>query len=301
MPEDMTPMRQQYMSIKAQHPDKIVLFRLGDFYEAFDGDAEIVARELDIVLTGRGGKGKDDRIPMAGVPYHAVENYVGRLVEKGYHVVIAEQMEPPGKKLVRREVTRVITPGTVVEAAMLDATRNNYLLAIAPEADRSGQSWARAGLAYVDITTGEFAATQLEPGDGRAETPVAVLEELSRLSPREVLLPAAWAKRSITLPDGAHLTSLPDHRFELAAARGALLGHFRAGTIDGYGLRDKPLAVRAAGAILQYLQETQRNSLPQLTTLRAYSTGSFMVLDASTRRNLEIAETIRGGKARGSL
>ncbi len=203
MIDDPTPMRQQYLDIKAQHPDAIVLFRLGDFYEAFDNDAEIVSRELDLVLTGRGG-GRSGRIPMAGVPHHAVENYMARLVEKGYHVVIAEQMEPPGKKLVRREVTRVITPGTIVEPGMLDQRRNNYLLAIAPEADKSGNSWLRAGMAYVDITTGEFAATQIGDEKSQTEPTVAVLEELARLSPREVLLPSTWASRGVTLPDGAH-------------------------------------------------------------------------------------------------
>jgi len=230
-----------------------------------------------------------------------VENYVARLVERGYHVVIAEQMEPPGKKLVRREVTRVITPGTVVAPGMLDQRRNNYLLAIAPEADKSGQTWIRAGLAYVDITTGEFAATQIGDEKSQTEPAVAVLEELARLSPREVLLPATWAGRGVTLPDGAHLTSMPDARFELASARNALFAHFEVSTLDGFGLGDKPLAARAAGAILSYLNDTQRSQLPQLSTLRAYSTSGFMNLDANTRRNLEITETIRGGKMRGSL
>src|ERR1700690_2597519 len=160
MPNDeLTPMRQQYLDIKAQYPDAIVLFRLGDFYETFDADAEIASRELDLTLTARSGKG--ERMPMAGMPHHAAESYIAKLVERGYHVVIAEQMEPPGKKLVRREVTRVITPGTVVEPGMLDQRQNNYLLALTPESDRGGQTWLRVGLAYVDITTGEFAATQL--------------------------------------------------------------------------------------------------------------------------------------------
>src|SRR5215831_6080955 len=175
--EELTPMRQQYLEIKAQHPDALLLFRLGDFYEAFDQDAEIVARELDITLTGRAGRGKGQRIPMAGVPYHAVDNYVARLVEKGYHVVIADQMEPPGKKLVRREVTKVITPGTVVEPGMLEQRQNSYLMALAPEIGRDGKTWTRVGLAFVDITTGEFAATQLEGKPGSGEAATAVLEE----------------------------------------------------------------------------------------------------------------------------
>jgi len=294
--EDLTPMRQQYLEIKAQYPDAIVLFRLGDFYETFDQDAEIAARELDLVLTARHAKGQ--RIPMAGVPHHAVENYVSRLIEKGYHVVIAEQMEPPGKKLVRREVVRVITPGTVVEPGMLEQRQNNYLMALAPETARNSDTWVRVGLAYVDITTGEFMATQL---GGDQDAPVSVLEELARLSPREVLVPALWAERNLTLPNGAHLSALPDHRFELGVARQCLLDHFAAASVDGFGLGDKPLAVRAAGAIIHYLQETQKNSLPQLKDLRAYSTNTFMVLDPNTRRNLELTETIRGGRAKGSL
>src|SRR5215813_14826066 len=139
---------------------------------------------------------KGSKIPMAGVPYHAVDNYVARLVEKGYHVVIADQMEPPGKKLVRREVTRVITPGTVVEPGMLEQRQNSYLLALAPETDKSGEMWVRVGLAYADITTGEFAATQL---GGEGEATVAVLEELARLAPREVLIPLTWVERGMTL------------------------------------------------------------------------------------------------------
>jgi DNA mismatch repair protein MutS len=296
--EDLTPMRQQYLDIKAKYPDAIVLFRLGDFYETFDQDAEIAARELDLVLTAR-PTSRGQRTPMAGVPHHAVETYIGRLVEKGYHVVIAEQMEPPGKKLVRREVVRVITPGTVVEPGMLEQHQNSYLLALAPEAGRHDNTWARVGLAYVDITTGEFAATQLGAEGGEAA--VAVLEELARLAPREVLLPAAWAERGVTLPNGAHLTSLPAHRFEFGAARQCLYDHFQVASLEGYGLGDKPLAACAAGAIIHYLRETQRDHLPKLSSVRTYSTASFMVLDPNTRRNLELTETIRGGKAKGSL
>src|SRR5258706_10995052 len=293
---ELTPMRQQYLDIKAQYPDAIVLFRLGDFYETFDQDAEIAARELDLVLTSRAGK--NHKFPMAGVPHHSAENYIARLVERGYHVVIAEQMEPPGKKLVRREVTRVITPGTVVEPGMLEQRQNSYLLALAPETGRDGTSWVRVGLAYADITTGEFAATQL---GGEGEATVAVLEELARLAPREVLLPLVWAERGVTLPGGIHMTKLPDVRFEFGTARQCLLDHFQVASLDGYGLADKPLATCAAGAIIQYLRETQRGSLPKLTTLRTYSTASFMVLDANTRRNLELVETIRGGKVKGSV
>lgn len=295
-PDDLSPMRQQYLEIKAAHQGAIVLFRLGDFYEAFDADAETIARELDLTLTGRGTK---NRIPMAGVPYHAVENYIARLVEKGYHVVIVEQMEPPGKKLVRREVTRIITPGTVVEPTMLATRQHNYLLAVAPEADRTGETWGRVGLAYVDITTGEFMVTQIGEQDQNAT--VGVVEELARLQPREVLLPQTWSARGVTLPSGSFLTAQPDTRFDLATCRRVLLDHFQTATLDGFGLADKPLAVRAAGALVQFVAETQRGNLPQLATLQLYSTSSFMVLDASTRRNLELTETLRANKVKGSL
>lgn len=296
--DDLTPMRQQYLEIKARYPDKIVLFRLGDFFEAFDDDAEIISRELEIVLTAR-ATSKGQRVPMAGVPARAVETYIARLVERGYHVVIADQVEPPGKKLVRREVTRVITPGTVIDPTMLDQRQNNYLLALAPLKNQTDESWARCGLAYADITTGEFAATEL--GAETNETALAVLEELARLKPREVILPKSWAERGITLPNGAYATALPDHRFELGAAQSALRTHFDVRTLDGFGLADKPLAVRAAGALLTYLRETHGGNLAQLTTLRSYSTAGYMVLDANTRRNLELTETIRGGKVQGSL
>ncbi|MBE2194551.1 MAG: DNA mismatch repair protein MutS [Anaerolinea sp.] len=302
MNDDLSPMRQQYLDIKAQYPDKILLFRLGDFYEAFDADAEIVARELDIVLTARSNKG--GKIPMAGVPHHSVDSYIARLVERGYHVVVADQMEPPGKKLVRRDVTRVITPGTVVAPEMLEQRRNNYLLALCPETGRDG-NWQRVGLAYVDITTGEFALTQIEGKDPKtgsgAEAPVSVLEELARLAPREVLIPRQWADQGISLPNGAFLTPRPDHTFGGALTHQTLLDHFEVRTLDGFGVGDKPLAVSAAGVLIQYLRETHKTSLPQLTGMHYYDTSGYMVLDANTRRNLELTETIRGGKARGSL
>jgi DNA mismatch repair protein MutS len=296
MAEKVTPSRQQYLDFKSQFPDAIVMFRLGDFYEMFDEDAQVAARELDLVLTGR-AVAKGDRVPMCGVPHHAVDTYIARLVEKGYHVAVIEQVgnEPIGG-LTPREVSRVITPGTVLEPGMLSEDRHNYLLALAPEADPSGEGWAGVGLAYVDISTGEFAAAQLD-GDGAN---LGVVEELARLEPREVLLPVKWADK-VRLPVGSHLTPLPDYRYEHAFARQTLLDHFEVSTLAGFGLQDKPLAVRAAGAVVVYLQETQRGTLHQLTTMRSYSTSSFMTLDSATRRNLELTETIREGRKRGSL
>ena len=293
----VTPSRQQYLDFKSQFPDAIVMFRLGDFYEMFDADAELAARELDLVLTSR-PIAKGERVPMCGVPHHAVEGYIARLVEKGYHIAVIEQVgnEPVGG-LTPREVSRVITPGTVIEPGMLSDTRHNYLLALAPEPDRQGTGWAAVGLAYVDISTGEFAATQLD-GDGATLT---VVEELARLEPREVLLPSTWSERGVTLPAGAHLTPAPDYRFEHGFARQTLLDHFGVSTLDGFGLHEAPLAVRAAGAILAYLQDTQRGALTQLTSIRTYTTSNFMTLDSATRRNLELTETIREGGKRGSL
>ena len=293
----LTPSRKQYLDFKQQFPDAIVMFRLGDFYEMFDDDAQVAARELDLVLTGR-PVSKGERVPMCGVPHHAVDGYIARLVEKGYHVAVVEQVgSEPINGLTPREVSRVITPGTVIDPGMLAEDRHSYLMALAPEPDASGASWAAVGLAYVDISTGEFAATELV-GDGAT---MSVVEELVRLEPREVLLPARWVERGVRLPEGAHVTPLPDYRFEQSFARQALLDHFETATLDGFGVQDKPLAVRAAGAILVYLQETQRGALDHLATLRSYSTSSFMTLDAATRRNLELTETIREGHKRGSL
>jgi DNA mismatch repair protein MutS len=282
----ITPIRKQYLQLKAQHPDAILFFRLGDFYETFDRDAEIAARELDLVLTSR-PVARDARVPMAGVPHHAVEGYIARLIEKGYRVAIAEQVsEVTGKGLVDRQVTRVVTPGTVVEPMLLDARRPSYLAALVVEEER-------AGLAYTDITTGEFAAAQL----GRDE----VARELARLQPRECLIPKSADSLAAEAPNGAHVTPLPDYRFEGGAAEQALLDHFQVATLEGFGCAGKPLAIRAAGAILHYLRETQKGALAQLVALRTYTTERFLTLDPATRRNLELTETLRERKVRGSL
>jgi DNA mismatch repair protein MutS len=291
MPDDVTPIRKQYLDLKRQYPDTILLFRLGDFYETFDADAELVARELDIVLTSR-PVGKGQRVPLAGVPHHAVESYVARLIEKGYRVAIAEQMADPAlvKGIVPREVIRVVTPGTVVEPALLDDRRPNYLAAWVEDD-------GRVGLAHADVTTGEFAVTQFA-----AEAIDAARHELVRLAPRECLVPEGTEQ---PIPSSAHLTPLPAWKFEYGNARQALLDHFSVGTLAGFGCEGQTLAVRAAGAIIQYLRETHAaaQGLAQITGLTTYSTSAFMTLDAATRRNLEITETIRGTlrAAQGSL
>ncbi len=293
----VTPVRQQYLDMKQQYRDCILFFRMGDFYEMFDEDAEVAARELDLTLTGRSFSKGGPRTPMAGVPYHAAEGYIARLIEKGYHVAICEQTsEPDGRGPVDREVIRIVTPGTVIESEMLDEDKPNYLLALVPVGDPETGQWSKAGLAYADVSTGEFAATEFASENAG----MLVLEELARLNPREVIVPESWAKR-MTLPSGIHLTSVQDWRFESATAQDTLMGHFRVRMLDGYGLKDKVHAISAAGAVLAYLRETQKSGVAQLTVIRAYSTASFMVLDQFTRRNLELTSTLRGGTKRGSL
>ncbi len=292
---DVSPIRQQYLQIKRQYPQAIVFFRLGDFYETFDEDAETAARELDLVLTSR-PVARNQRVPMAGIPHHAAEGYIARLIAKGYHVAICEQIgDEPVKGLMPRKVTRVVTPGTVIEPQLLSEKRNNYLAAVVTEE-------GRAGLAYVDITTGEFATTQLD-GEGWAQ---ALQRELARLQPAEVILPEEQAgepQRNSGALIGSPLpiTRFPRWRFELGTARRALLDYFGVASLAAYGCEGLPLATQAAGAIIQYLGQTQALAPGQLTGLHTYSTASFMALDASTRRNLELTETLRGQSTRGSL
>lgn len=293
----LTPARRQYLEIKRQFPDCILMFRMGDFYEMFDEDAIIASRELEITLTSR-QHGTSAPIPMAGVPYHAIEGYVARLIEKGYHVAVCDQTsEPDGKGIVEREVTRVLTPGTLTEPTLLSEDKPNYLMAIFPFGRAETNHWHKVGIAYVDISTGDFATTQLE-GD---TVGVAVLEELARLAPREVLMPESWVTENVRLPEGIHLTPVQDWTYDYEGASQLLRNHFRTNTLEGFGLRDLPVAVSACGAILHYLRRTQKNSLAQLTKVRAYNTAHFMVLDQFTRRNLELTETIRTGKTQGSL
>ncbi|HEY44428.1 MAG TPA: DNA mismatch repair protein MutS [Anaerolineae bacterium] len=287
MSRKITPIRKQYLEIKRRYPDAILFFRLGDFYETFDEDAEITSRELDIVLTSR-NVAKGDRVPMAGIPHHAIDNYLARLIEKGYHVAICEQVgDGPVNGLFPREVVRVVTPGTVVEPDMLPSDSNNFLAAVVAD-DES------VGIAYVDITTGEFATTQI-----RASFPQsAIRHELTRLQPAEVIVPESLSLENEW--DG-HLTPISDWKFEVDRAVETLKDHFGTATLDGFGLADHSLASRAAGAIVDYLKQTQQAALQLLTGLSTYSLDEFMVLDAATRRNLELTETLRTGEVRGSL
>ena len=284
---NLTPLRRQYLDIKGQYPDAIVFFRLGDFYETFDEDAKITSRELDIVLTSR-PVSKGVRVPMAGIPHHAAENYLSRLINKGYHVAICEQVsDEPENGLVPREVVRVVTPGTVVEPGLLQHQSNNYLATVFFED-------SRAGLAYVDISTGEFSATEMSGKDIQDQ----IRSELHRLQPAEILWPD-----TLPHPDAlpGFLSAYESWHFELGRCTDTLKEHFGVVTLDGFGLRSKPMAIRAAGAILAYIEDTQHQSLKLLNNLTFYTLEEFMVLDAETRRNLELTETIRTRKTHGSL
>jgi DNA mismatch repair protein MutS len=275
-----TPLMRQYHAIKQQVPNALLMFRLGDFYELFYDDAITAARELEITLTAR-NKEKGQAIPMCGVPYHAADGYLARLIQKGYRVAVCDQMEEagPGKKLVKREVTRVVTPGTATEASLLRSHENNYLAAVC----RNG---TRAGIAHVDISTGEFHATELDLGDVNAA--------LENLNVREVL-----AAESVTDVPGLR-TALEDWIFSLDYADRALREHFRLLTLDGCGLGGKPLAVSAAGAILHYLRDTQKSALDHLDRPSFYDRSESMILDAVTVRNLELLEPLFAGESRES-
>jgi DNA mismatch repair protein MutS len=289
----VTPVRRQYLKIKHSYPDTIVLFRLGDFYETFDDDAQLAARELEITLTSR-TMGKDLRVPMAGVPAHALESYLARLIKKGHKVAICEQLSDPSvsRGLVERDVVRVVTPGTIVESGLLEQKSNNYLAAVIEEGD-----WA--GLAYVDITTGEFATTQL---------PLErVSLELERLSPAEVLVPGVPASGivgpvMVSAPSGdRHVTMLEPSSFGFEVCQEALLQQFQVRSLESFGCQELPLAVRAAGAIIGYLGRTHQTARPQLRLPNTYSTSAYMILDAPTRRNLELFQAGRGGNNQLSL
>jgi len=280
-----TPIRQQYLRIKRRYPEAIVLFRLGDFYETFDEDARIASRELEIVLTSR-EMGKGNKVPLAGIPYHALDNYLARLIGRGYKVAICEQVTRPGetKGLVEREVVRLVTPGTVVEPSLLDSKTNNYLVSVVP-----GEG--EVGLAFVDITTSEFATTQL--------TVERAVTELERLNPPEIIAAGDADLSALGVADP--VTRQDNYWFDLEVARQTLLDHFGVATLEGYGCAHMPLAVRAAGAIIHYVEETQKGVLRQLTGLTTYSTESYMALDIQTQRNLEIFQSSRSGTAGSSL
>ena len=287
---ELTPMMQQYTQMKERNPDCLLFFRLGDFYEMFQEDAKIASRELDLTLTTRDrGKDKEDQTPMCGVPYHSSEAYIARLVAKGYKVAICEQTEDPAKAkgLVRREIVRVVTPGTVTESSMLDETRNNYYACVYGE---DGQF----GLCFCDVSTGVFSATFAENGE-------RLVDELGRFQPSEILLGGTSAeepalKQAVDRRQHCCLTAAPPSWFDLDACRRVAESQFGALRADLH-----PSVIRAAGALLTILRENQKSDLPHVREMDYYLTGKFMDLDVTARRNLELTQTLRSGEKRGSL
>lgn len=289
----LSPMMTEYMKTKEQYKDCILFYRLGDFYEMFFDDALTASRELEITLTGK-ECGLEERAPMCGVPFHAVESYLTRLVQKGYKVAIAEQMEDPkqAKGLVRREVIRVVTPGTVTSTQALDETKNNFLMGIVYIGDCFG-------IASCDISTGDFLVTE-------ARSERELFDELAHFTPSEIVCNDAFFMSGIDMEElknrcQAYLSSLDPRFFSDESCRRILKEHYRVASLDGLGLADYPVGVVAAGAVMQYLYETQKSDLSHITSLVPYSTGQYMVLDISTRRNLELLETLREKQKRGSL
>ena len=293
---NLSPMMQQYFSIKEQNPGTILFFRLGDFYEMFFDDAKLVSRELDLTLTGR-DCGQEERAPMCGVPFHSAETYIARLVQKGYKVAICEQMEDPAlaKGLVKRDIIRVITPGTVLEGSMLDEARNNFICSLCV-------TEKKIGCCFADISTGDLCAATLEGEDLYEQ----MVNELSRFSPREILVnPAALDLRE--LPGfirerlSASLELLTEEEYDLSRAAAAVQEQFAGKSLEALDLEDQPLITAALGALLGYLKRTQRTGLERMTELRLYSGAQFMRLDLNARRNLELLETMRTKEKKGSL
>ncbi|MDE2897858.1 MAG: DNA mismatch repair protein MutS, partial [Chloroflexota bacterium] len=277
----LTPLRRQYLDIKQQQPDAILFFRLGDFYEMFDEDAERAAAVLQIVLTSR-EFGKGNRVSMCGVPYHAAPTYIGRLIEAGLRVAVCDQVGEVGRGLVERQVTRVITPGTVLDEDWLKPEANNYLAVAVGDGDARG-------LAYADITTGDLAACEASPQ--------ALSRELARLDAREML--------TLGLPEGEVPSGVPqDDQAWLrdpAAAREMVARHFQVRDLEGLGLQGRPLATHAVGVLLRYVEDTDPAALHVLTGVHVYGTSDFMELDAFTRRNLELETAGRDARREGSL
>ncbi len=313
-----TPARRQYLRIKSQYPDAILLYQVGDFYETFDNDAVIAARELQIVLTSRSYG--NERVPLAGIPVHALDNYLGKLVTRGFTVAVCEQLAQPGKTsdldgvratkkdsadcvptceqvgevgkgVVDRAVTRILTAGTLSEPNLLPVRQNNYLVAIAP-------GRAQTGLAAVDVSTGEFTVTWFTPD----ELPVALDAELQRLAPVECLMLEGSRQDAYQFPSRTiTLTPCPDYFFQYEAAQQRLCQHFGVQSLEAYGCSHAPQAIAAAGAIIAYLEKMNVALLSLLTGLRSYRTSSYMVLDAHTQRNLELLQGMRNGFVQGSL
>lgn len=290
---EYTPMMQQYLQTKEEYKDCILFYRLGDFYEMFFEDAEVVSKELELTLTGK-NCGMEERAPMCGVPFHAVETYLNRLVANGHKVAICEQVEDAklAKGLVKREVIRIVTPGTNLDAQALDETKNNYIMCIVYLADKYGLSLA-------DVTTGDYYVTEVD-------SERKLIDEINKFAPSEIVCNESFYMSGVDLEDMKHRLGITIYALEAwyfgdELAENTLKEHFKVKSLEGLGLSDYDCGVIAAGALLKYLYETQKNDLEHISSIHPYSTGKYMIIDSSTRRNLELVETLREKQKRGSL
>jgi len=297
---DFSPMMKQYFEAKKENPDSILFFRLGDFYEMFFNDAKTVSQELDLTLTGR-DCGQGERAPMCGIPFHSAEGYISKLLAKGYRVTICDQMEDPktAKGLVKREIVRVITPGTVLEGSMLDESRNNYICSLC--CSESG-----VGLCFADVSTGELHAAQLEPIDDTRELTRELENRMSRFSPREILINPQvtdLTELGVFIRDKlqAAVQCMDEGLYVLSKAQKTVMKQFDGKSLEELGLCDKPVAVMAVGALLDYLGRTQITGLERLREIELESDSAYMTLDLNTVRNLELIETMRNKERKGSL
>ena len=293
MMSEATPMMRQYLKMKEEYKDCILFYRLGDFYEMFFDDALKASKELELTLTGK-NCGLEERAPMCGVPYHSVEGYLNKLVGKGYKVAICEQVEDPkqARGIVHREVIRIVTPGTNTNIQALDESKNNYIMSVI-------YLNGRYGISTADVTTGDYYVTEVE-------TEQKLIDEVNKFAPSEIICNEAFYMSGIDLEEvrtrlGISISSLDAWYFSDETAAGALLEHFKVNSVEGLGLKDYPCGTTAAGALLKYLYETQKTSMEHLSAIHPYTTGMFMVIDSSTRRNLELVETMREKQKRGSL
>ena len=290
---EVTPMMKQYLETKKDYQDCILFYRLGDFYEMFYEDALTASKELEITLTGK-SCGQEERAPMCGIPYHAVEGYLNKLIQKGYKVAICEQVEDPklAKGIVKREVVRIVTPGTNMDIQAMDAGKNNYLMSIA-------YFQGKSGISVADVTTGDYYLTEVE--DNRK-----LLDEINKYVPSEIICNDAFLVSGVNIDDlkgrlGIICNTLDSHYYDEDRCRKCMMKHFHVSTLKGMGVEDFPSGLIAAGALMQYLYDTQKNDLSHFTHLYPYLTSRYMLLDSATRRNLELTETLREKQKRGSL
>jgi len=287
MLERLTPLLEQYRKVKERYKDTILLFRMGDFYEMFYEDAKIGSKVLGITLTSR-SHGKSVQVPLAGVPVKSLDTYIARLVQSGLKVAVCEQLEAPGiSKLIKRDVIEVITPGTILRPTLLDERKNHFLLAVVQDKNN-------CGIAFTDLSTGEFNV---------AEIAFSFLNEtIQKIDPKEIILPQSNNSTTSFVPDGSYAkTYLEDYYFSYDFSYEKLLNHFGVLTLDGFGIEDKPIAIQAAGAILYYLEESQKNSLPHIRKITPYRESDYLLIDRMTRKNLELTERQRDGSTQATL